>query len=161
MNDTSNDVLHPSENVLKVKRLANGKVYIKIRKEDPHYAMTSNGWLYEHRYEMARKLGRNLTSDEEVLHKNHILNDNRLSNLILRKKNNQVKLTYTASFDSWKVRDKIVNYLNNKISNKVSVTIGGDSTLHSLTIESYYKTPFDTAKVILDALKYAFDEAIK
>jgi hypothetical protein len=72
------------------------KVYDKSRTEyiskegyryvkDPeHPNANQNGWALEHRKVMADELGRPLTSDETVHHRNGIRTDNSLSNLELR-----------------------------------------------------------------------------
>lgn len=57
-----------------------GYVYIKVEK---HPYATSSGYMLEHRLVMETFLGRHLSSEEVVHHKNHIKNDNRIENLEL------------------------------------------------------------------------------
>lgn len=59
----------------------NGYVYIYIGKDHP--MAEKNGYVREHRLVMAQALGRMLTSDECVHHKNERKNDNRFANLSL------------------------------------------------------------------------------
>ena len=62
-----------------------GYIDIRLYPDDPFYPMTSSHWHYcrEHRYVMAKSLGRCLTHQEAVHHKNGIRDDNRLENLEL------------------------------------------------------------------------------
>lgn len=63
----------------------NGYVKILVAEDDPCASMRNKvGYVLEHRLKMARKLGRPLTADETVHHKNGIRDDNRLRNLELR-----------------------------------------------------------------------------
>ncbi len=62
-----------------------GYIDIRLYPDDPYYAMTSKRWHYcrEHRYVMAKHLGRCLSSQEAVHHINGIRDDNRIENLEL------------------------------------------------------------------------------
>ncbi len=64
---------------------AKGKyVLVPISRKDPMYAMVRSGrYILEHRLVMARSLGRPLTRDEFVHHRNGVKTDNRLENLEL------------------------------------------------------------------------------
>ncbi len=66
-------------------KTAQGYVDIRLYPDDPYFAMTSKRWHYcrEHRYVMAKSLGRCLTPREAVHHLNGIRDDNRLENLEL------------------------------------------------------------------------------
>jgi len=59
--------------------------YILIRKPD-HPMASKEGYVMEHRLVMAEHLGRPLTRDEVVHHRNAIPNDNRIENLVLMEK---------------------------------------------------------------------------
>jgi hypothetical protein len=62
----------------------NGYIMILLEPSDPYYCMAQkSGYVLEHRYIMARHLGRPLESWEVVHHKNRNKSDNQLSNLHL------------------------------------------------------------------------------
>lgn len=62
----------------------NGYISVQLMPDSPFYPMVSKkGYVYEHRLVMAKSLGRCLSSDETVHHKNEDKHDNRLENLEL------------------------------------------------------------------------------
>lgn len=62
------------------RRLSSGYIEISLAN---HPNARKNGWMAEHRAVMSIALGRALTTDEEVHHKNGIKDDNRIENLEL------------------------------------------------------------------------------
>ena len=59
-----------------------GYVILVLHPSDPYYSMvTTHSKIFEHRYVMAKHLGRVLNTWEIVHHKNHIRDDNRIENL--------------------------------------------------------------------------------
>lgn len=67
-----------------IKKHKKGYIYIKLSQDNPYYPMVGkNKYVFEHRYKVAKKIGRCLTEEEVVHHKNGIKNDNRLWNLLL------------------------------------------------------------------------------
>lgn len=67
------------------KTMGTGYVYVWVAPDDPMASMRgkTNHYALEHRLVMARELGRPLTRQETVHHKNGIRDDNRLENLEL------------------------------------------------------------------------------
>lgn len=69
------------------RKMDHGYVSIKLLESDPYYAMVdAQGYVLEHRYVMAKHLGRPLTDEETVHHKNSAQRtNNKIGNLQLRK----------------------------------------------------------------------------
>jgi ribosomal protein S27E len=66
------------------RKMNTGYVIIWLDKNDPFYQMAhANGYVLEHRYLIAKKLGRCLKEFEQVHHLNGKVDDNRLENLQL------------------------------------------------------------------------------
>lgn len=67
------------------KTSSRGYIYITLDRNDPYYLMQgkNRGYVGEHRVVMARYLGRCLTEEEIVHHKNGDRSDNRIENLDL------------------------------------------------------------------------------
>jgi HNH endonuclease len=66
--------------------MRNGYVLITLSPDDPYVEMANakrHRAIYEHRYVMAQCLGRCLTTDEQVHHRNGNKQDNRIENLEL------------------------------------------------------------------------------
>lgn len=68
-----------------------GYIYVMIYPDEPYYDMASKGGrVAQHRLVMAQHLGRSLTQEEGVHHKNGIKDDNRIENLQLVKRNHGI-----------------------------------------------------------------------
>lgn len=77
-----------------------GHFYIRIDIQDPLYEMANaNGWVFEHRYIMAKSLNRPLEKSEIVHHRNHIKSDNRIENLELTTRGSHI-LRHNADFQA-------------------------------------------------------------
>ncbi|KKL67477.1 hypothetical protein LCGC14_2134600 [marine sediment metagenome] len=68
------------------RRITDGYCDIMVSSNDEFYCMANkSGYIREHRYIMAKHLGRKLGSDEIVHHLNGIRDDNGIENLVLTK----------------------------------------------------------------------------
>ena len=102
-----NEKISSTLKLLKAERSANwrgwryedkrGYVLVYLDENDFYYPMIVKGrYTYEHRLIMAKSLGRNLTQDELVHHKNGVRNDNRLINLALLTKHHHPHNTFVS-----------------------------------------------------------------
>jgi len=66
----------------KGEKIVSSHGYVKIKMPE-HPFSDANGWVYEHRIVMERKIGRYLLPEEIVHHKNEIKTDNSPDNLAL------------------------------------------------------------------------------
>ncbi len=80
-----------------------GYVIIYVAEDDPYYAMCISGCVAEHRYVMAKHLGRCLRKGEPVHHRNGIRGDNRIENL---------ELWFKAHPAGQRVEDVVIHFLN-------------------------------------------------
>lgn len=61
---------------------ADGYIIVRVPPEErDQHSVRRDGWMYEHRYLMERWLGRKLSPQEEVDHRNEDKHDNRQENL--------------------------------------------------------------------------------
>ena len=76
-----------------------GYTKLNINLIEPEYQCMcdSSGWVLEHRYLMAKTIGRPLTKQELVHHKNHNKEDNSSENLELTTRGDHMR-----SHESWK-----------------------------------------------------------
>lgn len=66
------------------RTVTTGYVHIRVAHDDPYASpLLKSDWTPEHRYVIARDIGRSLLPTETVHHKNGIRDDNRLENLEL------------------------------------------------------------------------------
>lgn len=63
---------------------SHGYIMVQLKPDNPFYSMVNkNGYIYQHRYLMAKHLNRPLEKHEVVHHKNGIRDDNQIENLAL------------------------------------------------------------------------------
>ncbi len=81
-----------------------GYIDIRLYSDNPYYSMASKHYHYvrEHRYVMARHLGRCLKTKEWIHHKNGIRDDNRLENLEIHKPGEHIKNHSKGYTDGYK-----------------------------------------------------------
>jgi hypothetical protein len=83
---------HPEDWTVGRIKTRDGYIDIIIDRKDPYYSMThGNCYVREHRYVMAKHLGRCLEKWEYVHHKNGIRDDNRIENLELTTNGSHIK----------------------------------------------------------------------
>jgi len=74
--------------------------YKLIKSPDPnHPHQYRKGYVYEHRYVMEQHIGRYLDPTEKVHHKNHIISDNRIENLVLCKNDSDHHAIYHSDIN--------------------------------------------------------------
>ena len=65
-------------------KIKQGYINLLLEKDDPFYSMVNkSGYVLEHRYIMAKKIGKPLKISEHVHHLNGKKDDNRIQNLVL------------------------------------------------------------------------------
>ena len=72
----------------------------------PHQRSTKDGYVMEHILVMEEKIGRYITRDEVVHHKNHIRNDNRLENLELMTFREHMKMHSKERWEKYRKEKK-------------------------------------------------------
>ena len=92
------------------RKLPNGYIWLRMYPNDPYYTMArKSGYALEHRIIMARYLGRCLSTQEQVHHKNGIRDDNRIENLelsdIRTHRELHAKLEIEIKLIRWKVKE--------------------------------------------------------
>lgn len=70
---------------------------INLVEEAYHCMCDSSGWVLEHRYQMAKSIGRPLTRNELVHHKDHNISNNEIDNLELTTRSEHMR-----KHESWK-----------------------------------------------------------
>ena len=89
---------------------SNRSKILRINKDHPYYRTSNKGNISEPRLIMAIHLGRNLTNDDIVYHRDNNVNNNDISNLIVLTKREYVNIHTCARLERF--RDRI----NSKIS---------------------------------------------
>lgn len=64
-------------------KMKDGYIRLVLSEDDPYYPMSNSGTIPEHRYILAKHLGRLLTKGEHTHHINGVKDDNRVENLEL------------------------------------------------------------------------------
>lgn len=95
----------------------NKKGYVLILNKN-HPNCDSNGYIFEHRCVIEEYIGRYITEEEIVHHKNGIKNDNRIENLQLMLKSEHTKLHHIGSKRSSKTRNLMSTKAKERLQNK-------------------------------------------
>lgn len=98
-------------------RKINRKGHVLILKKE-HPLADRNGYVLEHRYVMCEYLGRILSTDEIVHHKNGIKTDNRIENLEIMTNAEHTILHHKGSKRSKETRFKISEARKRRIKNE-------------------------------------------
>ena len=80
---------------------------VRIDRDHPYYRTSNKGSISEPRLVMATHLGRNLTKDDIVYHKNGDYNDNEIANLIVLTKREYHNIQSCARLE--RARDRIIS----------------------------------------------------
>lgn len=113
----------------------NGYIRVKLPPSDPLYCMTHahGGYVLEHRLVVARAIGRPLTKQEVVHHKNNIRDDNRFENLeltpsckthgLLTRQCQECPLQKEVKLLRWQTRqiNERINELKNVLQGKLNI----------------------------------------
>lgn len=117
-----------------------GYIFVKLQPSDPFYCMTdTEGYVFEHRLIVAKHLGRPLTNEEIVHHKNGIRDDNQLENLELMSSAKEhsiisaqcrgCSLRKEIQLLKWQIKEQNITLkqLETNLQNKLHAQIGGSN----------------------------------